>query len=169
MSELFLKWWTSSIQSAKTRPGNDCGSDHELLIANFRLKLKKLGETTKTFSESESPSVMSDSLWPHGLQPVRLLCPWNSSCQNTGGYSGVGSCSILQGIFLTQGLNPGLLHCRWILYQLSQQGSSRTLEWETYPFSRGSSQPRHRTQISLIAGRFFTSWANREAQEYWNA
>ena len=41
--------WGSSIQSAKSRPGNNCGSDHELLIANFRLKLKKVGKTTRAF------------------------------------------------------------------------------------------------------------------------
>ena len=41
--------WRSSIQSAKTRPGADCGSDHELLIAKFRLKLKKVGKTTRLF------------------------------------------------------------------------------------------------------------------------
>ena len=41
--------WRSSIQSAKTRPGADCGSDHELLIAEFRLKLKKVGKTTRPF------------------------------------------------------------------------------------------------------------------------
>ena len=41
--------WRSSIQSTKTRPGADCGSDHELLIAKFRLKLKKLGKTTRLF------------------------------------------------------------------------------------------------------------------------
>ena len=41
--------WRSSIQSAKTRPGADCGSDHELLIAKFRLKLKKAGKTTTPF------------------------------------------------------------------------------------------------------------------------
>ena len=46
---LFIQRWRSSIQSAKTRPGADCGSDHELLIAKFRLKLKKVGETTRTF------------------------------------------------------------------------------------------------------------------------
>ena len=44
-------------------------------------------------------------------------CPWNSPGQNTG----VGSLSLLQGIFPTQGLNPGLLHCGWILYQLSHK------------------------------------------------
>ena len=42
------------------------------------------------------------------------------------------------------------------------------LEWVAFPFSRGSSQPRDRTQVSRIAGGFFTSWATREAQEYWS-
>ena len=41
--------WRSSIQSAKTRPGADCGSDQELLLAKFRLKLKKVGKTTRPF------------------------------------------------------------------------------------------------------------------------
>ena len=155
----------SSIQSANTRPGADCGSDHEFLIAKYRLKLKKVGKTTRPFrydlnqipyrytveltnrfkgldlidrvpeklwmevrdivqeaviktspkkkkykkakwlyeealqiakkrreSESESCSVMSDSMRPHGL-----YSPWNSPDQNTG----VGSLSLLQGIFQT--------------------------------------------------------------------
>ena len=69
--------------------------------------------------KSESCSVVSDLLWPHGL-----CSPWNSSGQNTG----VGSLSLLQGIFPTQGSNP----------------------------------------FSCIAGRVFTSWATREAQECWN-
>ena len=43
---LCSKRWRSSVQSTKTRPGGDCGSDHELLIAKFRLKLKKVGKTT---------------------------------------------------------------------------------------------------------------------------
>ena len=61
---------------------------------------------------------MSDSLQPNGL-----YSPWNSPGQNTG----VGSRSLLQGIFPTQGLNPGLPHCRQILYQLSHKGSPRIL------------------------------------------
>ena len=65
-------------------------------------------------SESESCSVVSNSLQPHGL-----YSPWNSPGQNTG----VGSHLLLQRIFPTQGLNLGLSHCRWILYQLSHQGS----------------------------------------------
>ena len=68
--------------------------------------------------ETESCSVMSDSLQPHGL-----YSPWNSP----GRYTGVSSLSLLQGIFPTQALNPGLPHCRRILYQLSYQGSAMCL------------------------------------------
>ena len=64
-------------------------------------------------SESESCSVLSDSLRPHGLHS-----PGNSPGQNTG----VGSHSLLQGIFPTQGSNPGFPHCRQILHQLSHKG-----------------------------------------------
>ena len=71
--------------------------------------------------------------------------------------------SLLQGIFSTQGLNPGLPHCRRILYCLSYQGSPRILEWAACPFSRGSSWPRNQTGVSCIAGGFFTSGATREA------
>ena len=68
---------------------------------------------------SVSCSVVSNSLQLHGLQPTRLLWPWNSPGKN----GGAGCHSLLQGIFLTQVLNPGLLCCRQILYQLSHQGS----------------------------------------------
>ena len=61
-----------------------------------------------------SPGDHPDSLWPHGPHS-----PWNSPGHNTG----VGHLSLLQGIFPTQGLHPGLPHCRCILYQLSHQGS----------------------------------------------
>ena len=72
-------------------------------------------------SESESRSLVSDSLWPHGLYRLYILA--------------------------------------WII-------QAKILEWVAFPFSRGSSQPRDQIQVSLIAGRFFTSWATREAQEY---
>ena len=101
-----------------------------------------------------SHSVMSDSLTSgpsvHGDSP--------------GKNTGVSCHALLQGIFPTQGSNPGLLHCRWILYHLSHQGSLRILEWVAYPFSRGSSHPRTWIRLSCIAGGFFTSWATREAQ-----
>ena len=88
-----------------------------------------------------------------------LYSPWNSPSQNTG----VGRLSFLQGIFPTQGLNPGLPHCRQILYQLSHKGSPRILEWVAYPFSSRSSQSRNWTGVSCIAGRFLTNWVIREA------
>ena len=72
--------------------------------------------------ESDSRSVLSDSLQPHGLQPARLLCAWDSPSKNTG----QGSHYLLQEIFLTQGSNPGLLHCRQIFYHLSHQGSPQS-------------------------------------------
>ena len=53
--------------------------------------------------------------------------------------SGVGSLYLLQGIFPTQGSNPGVPNCRQILYQLSHKGSPRILEWVAYPFSSRSS------------------------------
>ena len=56
--------------------------------------------------------------------------------------TGVGCHALLQRIFPTQRSNPGLLHCRRILYHLSHQGSPWILEWIAYPFSRGSSRPR---------------------------
>ena len=93
-------------------------------------------------------------LWPHGL-----YSPWNSPGQNTG----VGSLPLLQGIFPTQGWNPGIPHYRQILSQLSHQGSPRILEWVAFPFSRGSFRPRTWTGVSCIAGRCFTTWAIREA------
>ena len=103
-------------------------------------------------------SVVSDSLWPHGLQPARLLCPWDSPGKNTG----VGSHAHFQ-VFPTQGLNPGLPHYRWILYQLRHQGSPRILEWEADPFSRGTSRPKDWPRVSCLAGGFLTNWASREA------
>ena len=87
--------------------------------------------------------------------------PWNSPGQNTA----VGSLFLLQGIIPTQGLNWGLLHCRQILYQLSYQENSRILEWVAYPFTIGSSWPRNRTEVSRIAGGFFTNWAMKEHKE----
>ena len=80
----------------------------------------------------ESCSVVSNSLQPH-----RLYSPWNSPGQNIG----VGSLSLLQGIFPNQGSNPGLPHCRRVLYQLSHKGSPRILEWVAFPFSRHLPNP----------------------------
>ena len=75
--------------------------------------------------------------YPHGL---------NSPGQNTR----MGSCSLLQGIFSTQGSNPSLPKCRGILCQLSHQGSPRRLEGVAYPFSSRPFQPRNRTGSSAL-------------------
>ena len=68
----------------------------------------------------ECCSVLSDSLQPHGLcNPIRLLCYGNLQSKN----AGMGCHALLQGIFPTQGSNPGLPQCRWIIYHLRHQGS----------------------------------------------
>ena len=79
--------------------------------------------------KSVSCSVMSNSLRPHWLQPARLLCPWNSLGKNTG----VGCHFLLEGLFLTQGSNLCLLHCKKIIYHLSHQRSNcgfTSVHWE---------------------------------------
>ena len=103
---------------------------------------------------SKSCSVVSNSLGSH-----RLYSSWNSPGQNTG----VGRLSLFQGIFPTQGSNPGHPHCWRILHQRSHEGSPRILEWVAYLFSSESSWPRNWTGVSCIAGGFFTHWAIREA------
>ena len=137
-------------------------------------------------------SVVSDSLWPHGLEPTRFLCPWDLREKNTG----VDCHFFLQGIFPTQGSNSHLLlwqadsllpshlgsHvcicaklsqtlCKPVDY--SQKGSSlhgilqaRILEWVAISLSRGSSQPRDQTWVFHVAGRHFTIWATREAHSF---
>ena len=100
-------------------------------------------------------------------QSCLILCnPMDSSPPGSsvhgdspGKHIGVGCHALLQGSFPT---NPGLSPCRWILYCLSHQGKRRILEWVASPFSRGSSWPRNQTGVCCIAGRFFTSWANKK-------
>ena len=80
---------------------------------------------TKTSLNTHYACVYAQTLWscltlrPYGLQPAKLLCPQDSPGKNTG----VGCHFPLQGILLTQGSNLGLLHCSWVFYQLSHQGS----------------------------------------------
>ena len=114
-------------------------------VAKSRTRLKQL--STQPCRE---PTIILKT--SKGKDQVFILYElyWNS--QNTG----VGSLSLLQEIFPTQGLNPGLPNCKWTLDQLSHKGSPRILEWVAYPFSNRSSQPRNQTGVSWIAGRFFT-------------
>ena len=109
---------------------------------------------------NENRSVVSNSLWLHRLSPPGSSVPEDSLGKNTG----VDCHALLQGIFPSQGSNPGVLHCRGILCHLSHQGSPKILEWVAYAFSRGSSWTGTQTRVSCIAGWFFTSWATREAR-----
>ena len=95
-------------------PGKPQNSNNK----NITLKMHDWILSLLALKWSESLSVTSNSLWPQGL-----YSPWDSPGQNTG----VGSLSLLQGIFPTQGSNPGLSHCRQILYQLSHK--RRSLCW----------------------------------------
>ena len=81
-----------------------------------------------------SCSVVSNSLWPYGLQSTRLSVLGNSPGKNNG----------------------------------VEKKKKRILEWVAMFPSRGYSQPRDQTQVSHTAGRFFTNWATKEAEEYWS-
>ena len=106
-----------------------------------------------------SPSVLSDSSWPCGMQPARPLCPWGFSRQNCWR-------ELLcppPGDLPNSGVEPCLLNCRGILYRLRHQGSPRILGCVAHPFLRGSFWPRNQTEVSWTAGGFFSSWATRES------
>ena len=100
-----------------------------------------------------SCSVMSDFATSCLTVTCQLLCLWDPPGKNTW----MGCHFLPQGIFPTQGLNPGLPHCRQILYCLSHQGSPRILDWVAYRFSRGSSRHRNGTGVSCIAGGFWAT------------
>ena len=139
------------------------------------------------WSSKDLPKVKVAQLCPTLCHPVDIYSPWNSPGQN----AGVGSLSLLQGIFPTQRSNPGL-PALWVdslsaepqsESEVAQScptlcdpvdcilpGSSvhgilqaRILEWVAISFSRGSSPPRDKTQVSHIAGRHCNLWATREA------
>ena len=127
-------WWCPCVESPVVRSGCllwTAGSLGKTLLNFVLLHFVLQGQTCLLLQvslnflllhsrtcESENRSVMSDFLWPHGL-----YSPWTSLGQNTG----VGSLSLLQGIFPTQGSNPGLPHCRQVLYQLSHKESPRLM------------------------------------------
>ena len=94
--------------------------DHKILFYNYFLNLNLSLHLYCLISMKKMKVLVTPScptVRPHRLQPTRLLCPWNSPGKNTG----VGSHSLLQGIFPIQGLNPGLLCFRQIVYHLSHQ------------------------------------------------
>ena len=102
---------------------------HVVTTPNQRGKAKLLTVFT---SDSESSSVVKS---PTLCDSVEFSRPEH--------WSGRAAFPFLQGIVPTQGLNPGLMHCRQILYHLSQEAKPRILEWAAYPFSTASSWPRN--------------------------
>ena len=121
-----LQWGITSLQSAKNVQTINAGKG-----------VKREPSCTVGMNACVSRSVMSDSLWVHGLKPIRLFYPWNSPGKNTG----VGCHSLLQGIFPTQGLNLGLPYCRQIHYYLSHQRSPLHCWWK-YKLIHAGVQPR---------------------------
>ena len=105
--------------------------------------------------ENESCSVVSTCLWHH-----RLYSPWNSPGQN----NGVGSLSLLQGIFPTQGLKLGLPHCRWILYHLSHQGKEK---WSSSVVSDSLRPMDYSLPGSSVHGIFQARVLERGAIAFW--
>ena len=124
-SQIITIWFSGDLTDDKTKD-ETCSQNLSFLFCHVQ---NELGLTVGTDLGSElgrkmlqtqkrdhvSHSVMSESLWLHGLQPTRLHCPWDFPGKNTG----AGCHSLLQGIFLTQRSNPGLPHCGQILYCLS--------------------------------------------------
>ena len=152
--------------------GHDWATSHILSQSDF-LRLS-------TYLDLHDPQLVFSKYalaWPCAvIFLVAQLCPTLSDpmdCSPLGSFvhgdspgknTGVGCHALFQGIYPTQGSSPGFLHCRWILYWLSHQGSFRILEWVAYPFSRGCSRHGSQTtRVSCIAGGLFTSWATREA------
>ena len=108
-----------------------------------------------------SCSVVSDSLQPQGLWSSGLLCPWDSPGKNTR----VDSHALLPRIFPTQGLNPGLLHCRQILYCLNYQFSSVQFShsiMSDYLWPRGLQHTR-----SPCRSPFPRAWSNSWPLSWW--
>ena len=116
-------------------------------------------------SGSENRSIAGIK-WEHGrvkvkvaqsFRPSGLYSPWNSPGQNTG----VGSLSLLQRIFPTQGLNPCLLHCRWILHKLSFKGSPHWRE-------KRCNQRRDKELLPGPHGSGGLNYGNSEGSERWS-
>ena len=131
---------------------------------------KKVLPCSKMLLCHVSHSVLFDSLRPHGLEPTRLLCPWNSPGKNTG----VGSHALLQGISPIQGLNSGLLHCRQILYCLSYPGNPLVVKCQLINYKCSGGEAYRKSlpgwwlfQIGII-NKFWSRWVEAYGSTgYW--
>ena len=123
-----------------TDRGDWQATDHKVTKSWIQLKQKHLSTHSDKYTYGKKREVASDSSWPRGLYNPR-----NSPGQN----AGVGSLSLLQRIFLTQGLNPGLSHCRRILYQLSQREDQEY--WSGWPIPSPGYLPDPRIELGSPA------------------
>ena len=145
-----LPWSMEKLSSMKPVPGAQKAGAHlarglfsekTRICFEFganRISWPLLWEATLTYFScmgvSSITSVISDFLRPHGLQPCRLICPWDSPGKSTG----VGCHFLLQGLFLTQGSNPclqWLLHRRRILYYWATREAVTYISWQ-FPLYR---------------------------------
>ena len=135
----FFSFWCFLLAISLFKMAHKCGAEVFLSCPGF-LRTRKLRDAFqrkicvrqvllkyellcyKLWKWKRSRSVISDSLWPPGLQPTRVFSPWDVPGKNTG----VGCHFLLQGIFPIQGSNPGLPYCRSpsLLYHLSHQRST---------------------------------------------
>ena len=158
-----VKWFLMVIlvEAQKEKKSTGKRKSLHLLIEYINNHVQNTGRNEDMCAKSLQ---LCPTPWSHVLWPTKLYYPWGPLCKN----NEVSCHALLWGIFPNQGSNSGLPYSGKILYHLSHQGSPRILEWVVYPFSRGSSWPRNQTEVSCIAGRFFTSWATREAQKFWS-
>ena len=108
-----------------------------------------------------SHSVVSNSLWSHGLQPARLLCPWGFSRQEN--WRGL-PCPPPEDLF-NPGIKPRSPAPQAESLLSEPPGKPKNTRRVAYPFSRGSSQPRNPTWVFSTAGGFFTSGATWETPQ----
>ena len=135
--------------------------DYEHLERLYKIECNRIGCLFSPLKVKVEVTQSCPTLW----NPLDSYSPWNSLDQNTG----VGSLSLPPGIFPTQGSNPGLPYCRWILYQLSHKGRPRILEWVGIPFSSRSSQPRNWTGVrhcgQILYQLSYHTWTHRPTNQ----
>ena len=147
-----------------------------ILFLSFLSQFKKMPKNLD-ISAGGGMTTQNGSPWvlqyAQSLSRVQLFAtPWTVSPPGSfvhgdspGKNTGLGCHALLQGIFppRDQTQSP---QCKWILYQLSHQGSPRILEWVAYPFSKVSSQPRNQTGVFCVAG-VFSTLSYQGSQSWW--